>query len=99
MAIINSGLLKTNSKITDVHELIDFLIKTFKSKVYLRIPAMEVILALLEEIKDLEFGNEGISYAILKCVTDGGNIEEIWMVAVLQSLEVGLIFLNLKDSI
>ena len=88
MAIINSGLLKTNASLTQVQGLIDFLIMTFHSKVYLRIPAMEVILSLIDEIKELKWGSEGTSYSILKCITSGEYIEEIWMLMILQNQEV-----------
>ena len=88
MAIINSGLLKTNASLTQVQGLIDFLIMTFHSKIYLRIPAMEVILSLIDEIKELKWGSEGISYSILKCITSGEYIEEIWMLMILQNQEV-----------
>lgn len=88
MAIVNSGLIKTNASLQDIQVLTEFLIKTFNSKVYLRIPAMEVILCLLDEIKDLEIGSEGISFAILKCITTGEYIEEVWMLIKLQSQEI-----------
>lgn len=88
MAVVNSGLIKSNASLNDIQVLIDFLIKTFHSKIYLRIPAMEVILSLLDEIKELEIGSEGISFAILKCITTGEYIEEIWMVVKLQNQEV-----------
>ena len=49
---------------------------------------MEVILSLIDEIKELKWGSEGISYSILKCITSGEYIEEIWMLMILQNQEV-----------
>lgn len=90
MAIVNSGMIKkTGIQLQDFKEIVDFLIKSFHFKVYLRIPAMEVLLSLLEDIKQESIGEEGISYSILKGIKTGNEVEEIWMIIRLQnSLQV-----------